>query len=96
MHSTAVGKNFTAIKQAADFCQQSRLAHTLISHHMKNATLQFQTLAQLARFVKSVSPASYIIDTQQLTLRAPLSSLGLAVAIEKNGAVEIEVAPAQA
>jgi hypothetical protein len=37
--------------------------------YMKNTTLQFYSLADLALFIKSILPSAYIIDTQRLTVQ---------------------------
>ena len=55
---------------------------------MKNATttLQFQTLPDLARFLKKINPKSYLANTLQLRLTAQLSELEIAIAVEQYSA----------
>ncbi|MDQ3279339.1 MAG: hypothetical protein M3Q06_13505 [Bacteroidota bacterium] len=54
--------------------------------------LQFRTLAEMALFIKAFHPDSYVINTQVLTLLAPLSAFQIAVAIEQYSAAVIRQA----
>jgi len=60
---------------------------------MTGATvLQFKTLAEMAQFIKAIHPGSYVVNTQVLTLLAPLSGFEIAVANEAYNAVVIRQA----
>lgn len=62
---------------------------------MTGATvLQFKTLAEMAQFIKAIHPNSYVVNTQVLTLLAPLSPFEIAVAIEEFNAAVIRKAEA--
>ena len=57
---------------------------------MKTTTLQFHTLTELAAFTKTVNPRGYRINTQLLTLSAPLTEFELAIAIERYGVIPVQ------
>jgi len=56
---------------------------------MKNTTLQFYTLTELAAFTRSVNPKGYRINIRLLTLSAPLSEFELGIANERYGAIPV-------
>jgi hypothetical protein len=64
---------------------------------MQNITLlQFSTLADLATYIKTVHPATYIINTLKLTVLANFSEFEIALAIEQyNGKVVLQKAEAE-
>jgi hypothetical protein len=58
---------------------------------MKNTTLlQFSNLTELATYIKTVHPDTYLINTMKLTLLASLTAFEVAIAVEQYSA---EVVP---
>jgi hypothetical protein len=57
---------------------------------MKSTILKFNTLAELASFLKTVYPQGYTINTLQVTLTCKLTSFEIAVAVEQYNAVLLE------
>lgn len=63
---------------------------------MENTTLlQFSSLTDLATFVKTVHPDTYLVNTMKLTLLAALTGFEVAIAIEQyKGEVLVQKAEA--
>ncbi|HEV7331819.1 MAG TPA: hypothetical protein VGN63_12340 [Flavisolibacter sp.] len=53
---------------------------------MKTTCVQFKSLEDLAQFRKVIKTGSYTIDTSALTLKAFLSELETAIAVEEYSA----------
>ncbi|NTS40958.1 hypothetical protein HRG84_08560 [Flavisolibacter sp. BT320] len=60
----------------------------------KTSVLKFNSLADLAHFLKTTEPESYTINTVRLTLTATISPLEHAVALTDFNAQEIKTASA--
>lgn len=63
---------------------------------MENTTLlQFSNLTDLATFIKTVHPDTYLVNTMKLTLLAALTGFEVAIAVEQyNGEVIMQKAEA--
>jgi hypothetical protein len=68
----------TNINDTYDFYHIGQNMTMLDLLSMRNTTLQFSSLADMALFIKSTLPPAYIIDTQRLTVQTCLPQQVLA------------------